>query len=231
MAGPMHSLAAQNFQYFIKTSLVLVDSGPSPAHPLRFLPRHSLKTYLTPKLLRQLGINQSECQAVYTGYTTVFAILFSIDKAIYITRFLPYDHFDDEHLPFQHFEGWPPDCQSFSEQFYNAQWQFHAQTLKKGRLNNTQFLPQAIVPFIRRKVIKEDVVSSTYMVELHPEYDQLTDKVHSSMRKIGSETSKSANSLWHRTNITNPSRTHTFSKLVERRMHLITIKRWKHTRS
>jgi len=195
MAGAIHVSAAQNFRDFIENSLVLVDSGPSPTHPLRFLPRDSLKTYLTPKRLRQLGINPSEWQIIHTGYTTIFTILFLIDKAIYITRFLPHHCFDDEHLPFQHFEGWPLDCQSFSRQFDNAQWQFCAQTLKKGRLNNTQFPPQAIVPFIRRKAIKEDVVSSTYMVELHPEYDRLIDKVHSSMRKTGSETSKNANSL------------------------------------
>jgi hypothetical protein len=187
MASSIQASAARNFREFIKTTLVpvLVDSGPSPTHPRKFLPRHTLKAHLTTRRLRQLGINHAELETVYTGYITIFAILFWIDKAIYITRFLPYDRFDDEHLPFQHFEDWPPECQSFSEDFYNAQWQFCAQILKKGRLNNTQFLPQTIVPFINCKAIKEDVVSSTYVVEIHPDYDELTDKVHSSMRNVG----------------------------------------------
>jgi hypothetical protein len=191
MANSIHASAARKFREFIETSLVLVhDSGPSPTHPRRFLPRHALKSYLTIRQLRQLGISQGELQTVHTGYITIFAILFWIDKAIYITRFLPYDHFDDERLPFQHFEGWPLECQSFSEEFYNAQWQFCAQTLKKGRLNNNQFLPQTIIPFIKREAIKEDIVSSTYMVEVHPDHDELIDKVHSSMRTVGRDEQK-----------------------------------------
>jgi hypothetical protein len=185
MASSIHATAARNFREFIRTSLVLVDSGPSPTHPRKFLPRHTLKTYLTTGRLRQLGVNHSDLETIHTGYITIFAILFWIDKATYITQFLPYDHFDDGHLPFQHFEGWPPECRSFSAEFYNAQWQFYAQVLKKGRLNNTQFLPQTIVPFIRRKAIKQDVVSSTYVVEVHPDHDELVEKVRSSVRKVG----------------------------------------------
>jgi hypothetical protein len=178
MAGRGHSSSAIDFREFVKRELIPAMSDPSTTQQHKFIPRATLQNYLTPNRLRKLLDSHGELEAIQTGYLAVFAILILIGKGIYITRFIPHDNLDDQHLPFQHFEGWPDDdCLDFKEQFFKAQWQFCAQPLKIRRLNDTRLSPDVIVPITRRTLLKKGIVSSIYVVDIHPEYDLLSSAV------------------------------------------------------
>jgi len=178
MAAAMHD-ASSDFRDFVKCSLVsvsvLVGDGLSPAHDLGFMPRRVLRRYLTPDRLQSLLPHPQDWKTVSHGYLAVFSILISIQEDAYIPYFLQFNNLDDEHLPFQHVEDWPPNCKKFFKQFYDAQWPFCPQPLKRERLNDTRFLPEAILPITNCQALKEDVISSTYVVEIHPEYNLLLD--------------------------------------------------------
>ena len=177
MAGLGHLSSATDFCEFVKRKRIPAISGPSATQQHEFIPRATIRDYLTPNQLRKLLDNHGELEVVQTGYLVVFAILVFIGKGIYITRFIPHNHLDDERLPFQHFEGWPDDCLYFKEEFFKAQWQFCAQPLKIRRLNDTRLSPEVIVPITRRMLLNKGVVSSTYVVDIHPEYDLLSGAV------------------------------------------------------
>jgi hypothetical protein len=177
MAGHGHSSSVTDFREFVKRELIPTIDGPSTTQQHKFIRRATLRDYLTPNQLRKLLNSHGELDAVKTAYLVVFAILVFIGKGIYITRFIPHNDLDDEHLPFQHFGGWPDDCLEFKEQFFKAQWQFCAQSLKIGRLNETRLSSEVIVPITRRTLLKKGVVSSTYVVDIHPEYDLLSGGV------------------------------------------------------
>ncbi|KAF2793632.1 kinase-like protein [Melanomma pulvis-pyrius CBS 109.77] len=164
---------ATDFREHVEHSLV--TAGSPSAHQGSFIPRQILRSYLTPDRLRKLLARPGDQDAVQNGYLTVFSILFFIGKGVYITYFIPHERYADEHLPFERTDHWPPECQEFFQQFFEAQWKFCPQPLRKLRLNDSRFPQEAIVPIIKCELLKDGFYSNTYKVDIHPEYDLLTD--------------------------------------------------------
>jgi hypothetical protein len=155
----------------------------SPASGRLFVPKQALRSYLTPNKIETLHRScrrpTSHSEKVRNYYLAVFAILFEIGKGKYILHFIPYDGFADEFLPFDEFtkKKWPHDCRKFFDKFYDTQWEFCAQQLKAGRLENKRMDPKRIIPIIAKVCLKGGPNANILKIKVHPDYNELVSKV------------------------------------------------------
>ena len=178
--APPSDVAADCIEYLRQKEAWAFDPS-SPDARRAFVPIHVLQRYLDkPRIERLLSYfhrSAADWRWIQSDYLAVFAVLITIDKGAYITHFTWHDHLADDRLPSISASDLPPDCRSFFPQFAAARWRFCAQTLRKGRLNEKRFPPETIIPITSYRPLKEGPDSSTYKVKIHPDYNQLADKV------------------------------------------------------
>jgi len=157
------------------TSFAVDESSPTGARP--FILIHELKSYLNKDRLRKLLFYvQQTCsneQVIRDNYVVVFAVLLKIGKGAYIKHFTSEDSLVDDRLPFTTSNGWTKDSSYFFEDFYEAQWQFCAKRLERGRLNDNRVPKEIVMPFKKMDVLKKGPDSTVFRVEIFPEYNYL----------------------------------------------------------
>jgi hypothetical protein len=177
VAAPTQLNEATDFREYVQRSMTLAIDDSQPEYHREFISDHALRCYLTPDRLKNYLADPLEWESIQNGYLRVFSILLYIGRKEYITSFTPHINLDDENLPFQHSKYWPQQCESFFQLFFEAQWQFCAQPLRRGKLNDARFPQQAIMPITKCTLLRKGLDWSTFVVEIHPEYDFLTVEV------------------------------------------------------
>lgn len=161
-----------------------IFKGYSKSSENRYIPRSvlarhfaigggSLDTLLRETLEEEEHIPQAE--TILHQYLDVFSILLSIGKGKFLNRCVERDY-SDERLPFfdrpRHFPK--SEDGPFFDAFFDAQWKFCPAKMTKNPVN-FQIEPEQILPLKRREQIASGASSTTYLVELHEEYDTLGD--------------------------------------------------------
>jgi hypothetical protein len=166
-------------EYIRKAEVPAVSLDSTQKRP--FVPEDKLQIYLDKATLRKLLIcynhPATECTAIHSGYWIVFSILITIRRGTYITQFLPHERLGDDYLPFTTDDDLPHECKDFFRDFYEAQWRFCAQRLKKDRLNDTRLHDKRIIPITSLDLLCAGPDSCTYKVEMYPRYQNLLEQV------------------------------------------------------
>lgn len=172
-----------DFLSHLKENRVTAYGSPSlsPAASRPFIPTSVLSAYLTrlkiKELLRCFYRSEVEWEAIQHDFLAVFSILITINRGEYITHFVQSHNLTDDRLPFKHIDSFPSQCAEFWEAFYTAQWEFCAETFKRGKLNGTRFPSQIILPIVSRTNLKDGIDSCTEKIEIEPSLNSLFDNV------------------------------------------------------
>jgi hypothetical protein len=180
---PEHLSVVDDFYKFLISVEVqaIIPRSPLPNGSRPFIPADKLQCYLTEPVIRKLlayhGLPATEYRPIKTSHLVVFAILVYIRKGVYITQFLRHDRLADDHLPFLSDNELPHDCKEFFPAFYEAQWMFYAQHLRRDRLNDTCFEDKLIIPITSSTALSVGPDSCTYKVEIYKGCNELLDRV------------------------------------------------------
>jgi len=141
----------------------------------------ALRDYLTAECIRGLLLafyqNHTDSSPIREAYILVFTILALLNKGTYIRHFLCRPFLADIRLPFHNPDDWPSDCRHFFKAFCEAQWQFCVPDLEASKLFDTHFDDEAVLPIISKKQLRKGTNSSTFKIEVQPEYDRLAGGV------------------------------------------------------
>lgn len=145
-----------------------------------FVPFSALQAFFTEEatgtLLRDTAGSSHRIQPrkVVKDFLRVYSTLISIDKAIYFPHFYGnYDRLADAKLPFTNEHDWHDCCKPFFKEFYAAQWQFCARRFEIDWMNGTWLKDEFILPIEKLECLKSGTDSSTYQIQLYPEYNSL----------------------------------------------------------
>ncbi|OAG07882.1 uncharacterized protein CC84DRAFT_1173477 [Paraphaeosphaeria sporulosa] len=174
--------AVPDFLHHIKSNARwAVDDALPPPHRRSFVPISALRRYLTEGKIRRILASSlsssTACSKVYKDYIRVFTILVYINKLPWLRRFLREQRLEDNFLPFVNDSDWPTDMREFFDQFVEAQWQFCAQDFESTRLNGDFRIDERIIiPIVEKRLIKKGPDSSAWEVDIHPDYNHLTER-------------------------------------------------------
>ncbi|KAF2735007.1 kinase-like protein [Polyplosphaeria fusca] len=142
-----------------------------------FVPISKLRNCLTSSrikgLLKDFDLPPNKWEVIRTRYLLVFATLCSFLEGASITHFIQYDYFADDQLPFTQPGNWPHSCKHLFDKFVKAQWKFCPRRFDQHGLHDTRIGFDRILPFTSRTPLKRGPCSSTYRVDIHPDYDSL----------------------------------------------------------
>ncbi|KAF2473094.1 kinase-like protein [Lindgomyces ingoldianus] len=158
----------------IESALVSGVYGP-------FLPFSALQQYYANRLrvlylLRSLDQSPTCYGAIQDGYPIVFTILVIINKTGYFRHFTRHTFLSDRHLPFRNHNDWPEDCQHFFNSFRNEQWRLCPQNFGRQQLDDLRLQDEVVLPVTRREPLGRPGNSTTFKIEVHPDYDNLSDE-------------------------------------------------------
>lgn len=164
-----------------------VIGGDAAGEKRSFVPNDTLRgpsgffsEHITRSLLDYYySINvQIHWRRVQDSFLAVFSTLITIGKASHLHHFMKDRKMTDQNLPFTSPDGWHNECCSFFDDFYNAQWQFCAQSFDTDWMNETRLDDgHVILPIIDHECLKAGPDAYTYRIKLHPSYDRLQEKV------------------------------------------------------
>ncbi|KAH7393820.1 hypothetical protein DE146DRAFT_616618 [Phaeosphaeria sp. MPI-PUGE-AT-0046c] len=121
------------------------------------------------------GVRSANYEAIHDHYLAVFGTLIRIGKAGFIKCFTRSLECADRYLPFSNSTNWSPQCRDFFEDFEKAQWEFCALPFRPGELDDQLLRSSKILPITARTCLKKGPDSTVEQIQVHPDYDYLTD--------------------------------------------------------
>ncbi|KAH8748010.1 kinase-like domain-containing protein [Hyaloscypha sp. PMI_1271] len=126
-------------------------------------------------LYKENGCNKPDCDDVLRNYTSILCILIAIDKPHRIHKFVRYNEFNDEHLPFTSKPGnFPTDKgrTDFWLEFEENQWRFCA-VLFKDRMKKKISSHKRILPITAMKILNTGGSGTVSKIGIHACYNLL----------------------------------------------------------
>ena len=170
------------FLEWVESNSVTGTLGPASAVNHPFMPLAKLERYLKEKnrtrtLLRALFPNRDppiEPEEIWHHCIRVFSILLMIGKADFIQYFVKHAQLSDSKLPFHRPSHFPPTPagDDFVDSFFEQQWRFCPHTFSRTDID-VHLEKECVLPIVSKELLGDGGSSSTYKIELHPDYDDL----------------------------------------------------------
>lgn len=180
---PEHQPPIQDFRFWVREKKVAGARGPLAEVKDDFVPEVLIHEFFEDdkrirKILQALNLEHpglAHQATIKHRYRKVFSILLHIGKGQFILNFVEYENLDDGRLPFEtEPHNFPKSADGLFDQFYQAQWMFHAADFHYVRID-MRLGAESILPIIRKEKIKDaDGVSADLRkVVLHSAHHRL----------------------------------------------------------